>query len=94
MASRRLSKRELHLKEVEELNRQFRRASFDRRNKEDAAGRAARRSESHDEGPDPSRESNCNLHSKVACIAAAELHKSEPKLVKIVCTRFCVHMIK
>ena len=57
---------ELHLKEVEELNRQFRRASFDRRNKEDAAGRAARRSESHDEGPDPSRESNCNLRSKVA----------------------------
>ena len=66
MASGRLSKRELQLKEMEELNRQFRRASFDRRNKEDAAGRAARRSESNDESPDPSRESNCNLHSKVA----------------------------
>ena len=94
MASGRLSKKGLQLQEIMKLNRQFRRASFDRRNKEDAAGRAARRSESHDIGPDPSRESNCNLHSKVACIAAAELHKSEPKLVKIVCTRFCVHMIK
>ena len=45
MASGRLSKKGLQLQEIMKLNRQFRRASFDRRNKEDAAGRAARRSD-------------------------------------------------
>ena len=72
MASGRLSKKELRNKvlktrnkEKEELCRHFRRASFDERNKEDAADRAACRSMS-DEGPDPSKGSHCKLHPKVA----------------------------